>query len=252
MTICTEQQSKIFDYLVALAIIRKEREPEGFSEEKPSGFSFHGGTVMDNESTQIAVQLKNEIAIAEKTMSTKQLSEQLNTSPKVILENAKKCIPNKIIEKGKPAYWSKAEIALILEQLKNSNPNQNAFTGAVKAVSTELTPALKIKRAMLLMQEGYEEELAVISRRAEIAETKNGELLVKLDESQQYITIKRMETLNKGKRFDWRALKSESKKLNLPPKDAYDQNYGSVKAYHANVWESLYFDSITYPDEVLV
>jgi len=219
---------------------------------------------MDNGNKHISALLKNEIEVTGKCalsastsiFSTKQFAKQLHTSPKVILENAKKCIPNKIIEKGKPAYWSKAEVAAIIEQLKKSNLNQSTFTGAVKAVSTELTPALKIKQAMLLMQEGYEEELVLMQLRAETAETKssklseqNENLKTRLDESLKYITIKRMEVLNKGRHFDWRVLKSESIKLNLPPKDASDQNYGSVKAYHVDVWESLFFDSITYPNE---
>ena len=96
------------------------------------------------------------------TMTTKEIAERLNTSPKVILENARKCLPNKQIENGKPTFWSQAEITILLEQLKTSNPNQNTFTGAVKAVTTELTPALKIKKAFDLMQEGYEEELSLL------------------------------------------------------------------------------------------
>lgn len=99
----------------------------------------------------------------EQTVTTRELAEQLKTSPKVILENAKKCLPKKIIENGKATYWTQAEITVLIEQMKTSNPNQNTFTGAVKAVSTELTPALKIRNAMLMMQEAYEEELKNIN-----------------------------------------------------------------------------------------
>lgn len=105
------------------------------------------------------------------TMSTKELANFLKTSPKVILENAKKCLPNKKIENGKPTYWNKAEVTILIEQMKNSNPNQHTFTGAVKAVSTDLTPALKLKKALDLAQEAYEEELQIIRARAELAES---------------------------------------------------------------------------------
>lgn len=115
--------------------------------------------------------MENELS-TEKTMTTKELADYLNTSPKVVIENARKCLPDKIIENGKSTYWDKQEITILIQQMKTSNPNQNTFTGAVKAISTELTPALKIKQAMLLMQEGYEEELAIIKQRAEIAEQK--------------------------------------------------------------------------------
>lgn len=120
----------------------------------------------------------------EKLVTTKELAEKLNTSSKVILENAKKCLPNKIIQNGKPTYWNEYEITVLIEQLKSSNPNQYTFTGAVKDISTELTPALKIHQAMLLMKEGYEEEIAILEakkkeqeQRAEVAENKNALLM---------------------------------------------------------------------------
>ena len=107
----------------------------------------------------------------QEVMTTKELADFLKTSPKVILENAKKCLPNKVVENGKPTYWNKAEVTVLIEQLKKSNPNQYTFTGAVKALGTDLTPALKIKQAMEMMQEAYEEELQIIRARAELAET---------------------------------------------------------------------------------
>lgn len=92
-------------------------------------------------------------------LTTRQVAEQLGTSPKVILENARKCLSGKIIQNGKPTYWTPEEVTIIIERMKQSKPNQNGFTASVKGVSTELTPALKIKKALELMQEGYEEEM---------------------------------------------------------------------------------------------
>jgi len=107
---------------------------------------------------------RNDVSLAQNDVSitTRELAEQLGTSPKVILENAKKCLPNKKIENGKPTYWRNEEVTILVEQLKTSNPNQHTFTGAVKAVSTDLTPALKLKKALDLAQEAYEEELAIL------------------------------------------------------------------------------------------
>ena len=92
-------------------------------------------------------------------LTTRQVAEQLGTSPKVVLENARKCLSGKIIQNGKPTYWTPEEVTIIIERMKQSKPNQNGFTASVKGVSTELTPALKIKKALELMQEGYEEEM---------------------------------------------------------------------------------------------
>ena len=120
----------------------------------------------------------------EKTMTTKELANFLKTSPKVVLENAKKCLPNKRIENGKATYWTESEVTQILERMKSSNSNQYTFTGAVKAISTELTPALKLKKALELAQEAYEEELAILrlkneeqEKKLKIAENKNNILM---------------------------------------------------------------------------
>lgn len=107
---------------------------------------------------------RNDVSLAQNDVSitTRQLAEQLKTSPKVILENAKKCLPNKKIENGKPTYWSKEDVTVLVEFFKGNKPTQYTFTVSVKAVSTDLTPALKLKKALDLAQEAYEEELAIL------------------------------------------------------------------------------------------
>ena len=102
----------------------------------------------------------NGMLAPEKTMTTKELADFLGTSSKVVLENARKCLPNKMIENGKQTYWNKAEVTILLDCLKN-NPQTNSGDLYLKSkgYETDLSPALKIKKAMELMQEGYQEEL---------------------------------------------------------------------------------------------
>lgn len=108
------------------------------------------------------VGLTQNDVISEKTVTTKELAERLNCEVKTIFNIAKKCLPNKRIVNGKATFWSKAEITVLIEQMKTSNPNQHNLVRSVQGISTDLTPALKIKKAMELMQEGYEEELAIL------------------------------------------------------------------------------------------
>lgn len=61
-----------------------------------------------------------------------------------------------------------------------------------------------------------------------------------LDRSKQYCTVKRMTMIHHGQPFDWRALKSASAEMGIAPIDVFDQNYGTVKAYHAAVWLEVY------------
>ena len=105
----------------------------------------------------------------EKLMTTKEIAEQLGTSPKVILENARKCLPNKEFENGKPTYWTQAEVTVLLDCLKN-NPKTNSsdlYFESKGSISTELTPALKLKKALELAQEAYEEELQILRAKTE-------------------------------------------------------------------------------------
>lgn len=119
----------------------------------------------------------------EKTMTTKEVAEALNTSSKVILENAKKCLPNKRIENGKATYWTQAEVTVLLDCLKN-NSKTNAsdlYFQSKGSVSTELTPALMIKQAMELMQKGYQLELERIKAENERHKAKIAEDAPKVD-----------------------------------------------------------------------
>lgn len=139
--------------MIALAVTPNEVKAVGFCDGKPTAFLFREMNM-------------NDIAVArsEKTVTTKELAEQLKTSPKVILENAKKCLPNKQIANGKATFWNKAEVTVLIDCLKN-NPQTNSKDLYLKSkgeISTDLTPALKIKKAMELMQEGYEEELSIL------------------------------------------------------------------------------------------
>jgi prophage antirepressor-like protein len=65
-------------------------------------------------------------------------------------------------------------------------------------------------------------------------------LEAELDRSKQYCTVKRMEMLHHGQKFNWRLLKSTGIEMGLAPIDVFDANYGTVKAYHADVWLEAY------------
>ena len=126
-------------------------------------------------SLSLSANINKSLAESENLLTTKELAEQLKTSPKVILENAKKCLPNKQIANGKPTYWSKAEVTVLLECLKANKIGAGVnLSNDLIGISTDLTPALKIKKAMELMQEGYEEELSILR-------TKNAELQPKAE-----------------------------------------------------------------------
>lgn len=61
-----------------------------------------------------------------------------------------------------------------------------------------------------------------------------------LDRAKEYCTIKRMTMIMHGQTFNWRLLKSAAQDLGIPSIDVFDANYGTVKAYHADVWMEAY------------
>lgn len=76
-------------------------------------------------------------------------------------------------------------------------------------------------------------------------------LEIELDRAMQYASVKRMEMLYHGQQFSWRHLKSVSAEMGIPAIDIFDANYGTVKAYHKEVWHEAYAISITAGDLAL-
>jgi len=75
---------------------------------------------------------------------------------------------------------------------------------------------------------------------ASAATRKAKRLEAELDQSMQYASVKRMEMLYHGQKFNWRHLKSTGTEMGIPSIDIFDANYGTVKAYHADVWREAY------------
>ena len=86
---------------------------------------------------------------------------------------------------------------------------------------------------------GTRREATAMNTASQAVRTAN-KLRVELDRSHEYATIKRMTMLYHGQEFQWRMLKHVSAEMGLPPIDVFDQNYGTVKSYHAAVWREAY------------
>jgi len=114
-------------------------------------------------------------------------------------------------------------------------------------------PATYVEALEALIQSEKQKQLA-ISTKAEIGSrreatamstastaTRRANALERdLDRSKEYCTIKRMTMLMHGQTFNWRLLKSAAQDLGIPSIDIHDANYGTVKAYHADVWIEAY------------
>lgn len=137
--------------------------------------------------------------------------------------------------------------ALTEEQVSKLKSILIPRTSDMKVRGQNAVTSLERHQTIMLAMKYLQEDYQAMKVRAELAEEENKTLRIELDESKEYMTVKRMELLNPGKHFDWRLLKKESERLGYERKEVFDANYGTVKAYHVNVWESLYFDNINYP-----
>lgn len=75
---------------------------------------------------------------------------------------------------------------------------------------------------------------------ASAATRKSNALEIELDRSKDYCTIKRMQMLYHGMKFNWRFLKQTAAEMGVEAIDIFDANYGTVKAYPREVWIEAY------------
>lgn len=78
--------------------------------------------------------------------------------------------------------------------------------------------------------------------RRQIAEKEKEKLLIELDYSKDWYSIKRVAVINgvDWKIFNWRRLKEKSIELGYGVKKIFDANYTEVNTYHRDAWEAVY------------
>jgi len=86
--------------------------------------------------------------------------------------------------------------------------------------------------------EMVERHLANLKKLEAVKQEKKA-LEITLDKAEQWSSIKKQEFKHKAQ-FNWRDLKRVSKEDGYEIKKVFDQNYGYVNSYHADVWLSVY------------
>ena len=189
-------------------------------------------------------------------MTTKEVAETLGCTVKTVLNNVEKFLPNKVVENGKPVTFTEAEVTVLLEGMKNNTNNQHGLVSGLQGVSTKLTPALKIQQAMLLMQEGYEEEIArlksenkqqQLSHQAEKQQlleevkTVKGDALLMAGWSEQrsvnaYSIVHHLNWGLSKKQVVGKQLAAIARQFNHNVGKVTDRDWGEVNAYGPDTW----------------
>lgn len=100
----------------------------------------------------------NEITNTKK-MSIDEIAQSLSCSHETVRYYASKL---GFTKNGVKTLLDESQLTMILDAIKNANTNQHNLPKGLSEVSTSLTPALKIKQAMEMMQSAYEEELHIL------------------------------------------------------------------------------------------
>ncbi|MDP8051020.1 antA/AntB antirepressor family protein [Pasteurella atlantica] len=137
-------------------------------------------------------------------------------------------------KKGKQArqYFIECE-----KQAKQNVILPKNYAQALRAYADQVEKVEELKRTKAEI--GSRREATAMAT-ASTEKRRAEKLQVELDKSKEYATVKRMEMLYHGQKFNWRELKSTSNEMNLPPIDVFDANYGTVKSYHRDVWQETY------------
>jgi phage regulator Rha-like protein len=128
---------------------------------------------------------------------------------------------------------------------KETRPHIPSTLPEALRLAADLAEQKAIVEAKLLIAEQTKAEIgsrreATAMNTASFAVKRANKLAIELDRSRQYATVKRMEMLHHGQQFNWRRLKSASAEMDIQTIDVFDANYGTVKAYHAEVWREAY------------
>lgn len=126
-----------------------------------------------------------------------------------------------------------------LEELENKNKvslptSYKEALLALVAKEEELEKAIETKAWI------SDKKTATAMNTASQAVKKANALEIELDKSKEYCTIKRMSMLTHGQSFNWRLLKNATIEMECDTVDVFDSNYGTVKAYHRDVWLEVY------------
>ncbi len=128
--------------------------------------------------------------------------------------------------------WQELEASATIAIPNFNNPAEAARAWAVEYEARVQAEATKAHI-------GQKREATAMNTASQ-AVKKASKLEIELDRSKEYATVKRMEMQNHGIQFNWRLLKSAAADLGMPAIDVFDANYGTVKAYHADVWREAY------------
>lgn len=126
------------------------------------------------------------------------------------------------------------------KKLKEVLPASYLISDPIKRAEAWIIEQKELQVAIATKAEIGSRREATAMATASVQTRRANKLQIELDESKEYCTIKRMQLLNHGQKFNWRLLKSTGIEMGVPTKRVFDSNYGTVCSYHKSVWKETY------------
>lgn len=194
----------------------------------------------------------------QRVLTTQQIAEAYGTDRKTISYNFNHNI-DRFIEGKHFIKLENEEKTLFVNRLENHDGLKNAKTiylwtekGAflhAKSLNTDQAWEVYDRLVDNYFQKKDDKMNMPMSYRDAIAQLlesldREAELQAQLDTSKDWYSIKRVAALNNvsWKTFKWRKLKEAGERMGYEVKKIFDANYGTINAYHKDVWEAVYPD----------
>jgi phage antirepressor YoqD-like protein len=139
----------------------------------------------------------------------------------------------KIVENGKPTYWTETETALLLEKMKRNANNQHDLADSLQDVTTSKSRVLRLQILQRQMQEIYEAEIAELKEKAE-ADRPKVEFFDQVADSKDALQMRDVAAalnipgLGRNKIFDVLRKKGVLDNRNIPYRSYQDLGYFRV------------------------
>lgn len=132
--------------------------------------------------------------------------------------------------------------------MRESKAVRRAVLSKLKELSVVTMPQTKLEWMKAAVE--AEEALLLESKahddtKAELGVTKSvlDEKTIELDSNKEWSSIKQQERIHQRK-FKWQKLTKWHRTHGIERKEVFDENYGTVKAYHADAWLDVYLIEI--------
>ena len=172
-------------------------------------------------------------------MTTRAVAEALGITPQAVRDRAKSL--GKTFLPRQQALFTIEEVTAIKESIKQSPSNNLTESAKLQLCNSEtgLEEDLQLAQAFQMLQNAQARLNAMLQQRLARTQEQKEKLEIQLDMHRQWASVKKVEnTLEKN--FSWQPLKEYSIENGYDVKKVFDQNYGAVNAYHADVWLAVY------------